>query len=325
MAALTGWGCVGLGFELGNDALRSAVELPRAAGEYYGTVWLESDVLVLVSVENYVTRIATVDEHGTETATVSLPARPECHWQAISAFPLPTGEFGAAVHCDEQFGPEPRTANVLAIDPRTSAARDLGQTSHVVLNMTWRGDMSSAVYSAFDRLCATLYRHEKDGDEPLNLLVTIEGQPVSVGEDLTATPGGCTTQAIADYPAYARDGKTLAFVAARVAGHDGSERSLQPFSLFVVENDGNVSNVVQEILDPAGVVWSGTDVIYFSGTVDGIEGIWSVGRDGLGLTRISARVLDKLSIAPDGHALSGVGVRGDAPKAYLISLAHGGQ
>lgn len=200
----------------------------------------------------------------------------------------------------------PDTATLFALDPQTQQLTNLGETSQSVVGFTWRGDMSSAVYTALGSLCSTLYEHgTRDG--PLALEVLIDGRRLPVGEDLRLTEDGCTRQSVAGHPSYGPDGETLAFVTAAVDGATGQARVGLQWSLFVNQPDGSQETVLEGLQDPQGVAWLTNEILIVAAKVRGLDGIWTVRRGGTNLARVATRALASISVAPDGHAVAGIG------------------
>jgi hypothetical protein len=215
--------------------------IPAAAAAYYEIAWLAPDLLAVVApLGDTESSVSLIDLDGRGIGTVRLlDKRPACVVRIVAALTrLPTSELGFAETCVLDSSNPPTTSELFAYDIQAQRARSLGPTSEPPKVMTWANDMSSAVYTAEGSLCATLYTHDGT-DGPFLTEVTVQGRRIPLGEDLAKADDRCTHQGNADYPAYSRDGRTLAAFASSTGSASGLARIGLRWALVLVLGVGS--------------------------------------------------------------------------------------
>jgi hypothetical protein len=281
--------------------------IPAAAAAYYDIAWLAPGILALAApLGPSDSSIFLMDVAGRPIDAITLEKRPACVVRiALALTRLPTGELGFAETCVHDSSNPPTTSELFAYNIQAQLTRSLGPTSEPPKVMTWRNDMSSAVYTAEGSLCATLYRHDAQ-DGPLPVEVSLQGHRMPLGEELASAADRCTQFGNADFPVYAPDGRTLALVASYADGVHGQERIDRPWALMVVSDEGTSMTVLDGIRHPGGLAWLTSEVLVFTGDLGSNHGLWAVRRDGSKLIRVSASSPRWMSLAPDGSAAVGI-------------------
>lgn len=290
------------------EHLQSPTEVV-GAGAYYEIAFLGDDQLALAVATDRDADVILMDVGGRDLGRVDLPPRDEsCVVRTVSSVvALPDGDLGFAYVCENDVPPRV-TAELFAFNLDSGDLRSLGPVTQWPVAMTLNGAMSRVVYAASGDICATLY--ERDGREgPFEDRVTIRGEEVPLGEDLAASPDRCTVSGNANFPAFGPDGETLAVLVRPTGGADDQDRVDLPWALVIVTSDGS-EVVIDGIVHPTDLHWLSSDELVFSGEIAGKVGLWTLRRDGTGLTRLGNEKLLKIAPAPDGSAVVALAPRG---------------
>jgi hypothetical protein len=279
----------------------AAFALPEA--EYYGVAWIQPDLLAFaVDDPHGKSRLILTSQSGKVVRNFEPPLAPECALRTYRGLiRLPTGEIGAAEICTVDSAGPPEIGSLIAVDATTLELRELGPTAEPPSWLAWRTDMTAAVYSVGDDLCAVLYERT-DKDLPLKATVKAQGTTFDVGLETASDPDRCPDRGRASYPAFGRHDQ-LAFMASANSGREGQDLIDLPWALFVQAEDEDPREALDGIVWPRGLAWLDDDRLVFSGAVGGVLGIWSIRADGKDLVRVADEEASWLAVSPDSHGL----------------------
>ena len=290
---------------------------------YVSAAWVSADSVALsYDPGDGNMRLVVVSPRTGDERAVDIPPK-DCQYRYLTTLTrLPTGELGLTDVCGTP-GRESETTELRALDIERGTTRSLGRTDQPTFDISWRHDMT-AVYSAGDDLCSTLYQRD-EVDTPLDLEVTVSGQRFSIGQDLASSPERCPLGGRASHPAHSPDGQMLAFLASANAGARGQERLDLPWTLFVTDDEGPPMEVLRGIRHPGDVAWLADGrTLLFSGNVADRQGVWQVATDGSQLTVVAELHPAQMTLSPDGAELLAVVARAanqDTDRLAVVDLS----
>jgi hypothetical protein len=296
-------GCASIQMRDVRELQTGPVPFAAPAEFYYGVAWISADMIAFaVNDADDVSRIDVMSRDAELLRSFQPPLDPACARLTLRGLiRLPTGEIGAAEICTVDSAGPPEIGSLIAVDATTLELRDLGPTVEPPSWLAWRSDMTAAVYSVGDDLCAVLYERA-DSDSPLIATVESQGTKFDVGVDSASDPDRCPDRGRASYPAFARDDR-LAFMASANSGMGGQDLLDRPWAIFIQAPGDSPSKILEGVHEPRGLTWLSDDRLVFSGTLGDSSGIWSVKAEGDDLVRVADAAASWLAVSPDGHGL----------------------
>jgi hypothetical protein len=239
--------------------------VPFAAGFLDGIAWLNDGRIVFgyrapEDVIGGETHLWSVRRDGSWAGPVEIDTGAKCTWsETLAPLALADGQLSYQLRCAPgSRGPFSEKTSLLGVDAsgHSIALMPLIDLHFIPRQAAFAPDNREGLLGGGSAICEGIVRVDQSGTHPLRLAVTNGGRSFDLGEfDPTAD---CDSTGNADFPAWSRDGHTIAYFASTAAiGASGPSRLDAPWALCVAAAEmTDARAIVERVEDPAGRAWS---------------------------------------------------------------------
>ncbi len=296
------------------ESTARAEEVIVQPGRFFGVAWVSDDHVVASysarpGASGAETRLWSLAPDGSSFNRLRVPNRPACPVSLdVAPFTLAPGTVGFIRRCAQEV-----VDYVLAYDLRSETlVRLVRAPLRPPLQpgrFTWSPSLERGMYGETTSWCVSIVGLTPEGVQYLPITINEGGRSWRLDEEFRLTPAqDCDGLGSASWPAWAPDGRIIAFFARPPSADSGFDRIDDPWNLYVMDQYRlRPRKVFEGVVHARDLRWSPDGRwLAFSGFIDGRPGSWLYSTADAKVTFFTPQRLDALDWSPDGSQIIGI-------------------